>query len=271
MKVRVERVAFHAAHACNLACESCAHYSNYGFAGLVEPAEIDRQLAPWSPRLAPDNCNITGGEPTLNPQLADIVRIARRHFPRPNVLRLISNGFFLERPPGLLGAMLETGCELAISEHSKAPDYQEKFRAIRAAADEWRARGVNVRIEPYLDAERWLRRYTGHGATMLPPQDGRPARSWAICRVRHCLYVHENALWKCPPLAFLPMLKAKFPELPAAWDPYLAYKPLAPGCTDAELAAFVERGPEAVCSMCPAAPRRYSKPSPLVRLRARTA
>jgi hypothetical protein len=47
------------------------------------------------------------------------------------------------------------------------------------------------------------------------------------------------------------------------WRPYLAYRPLGPECSDAELRKFVSREDESYCSMCPAAPEPFELPSPL--------
>jgi hypothetical protein len=49
----------------------------------------------------------------------------------------------------------------------------------------------------------------------------------------------------------------------AAWKPYLAYAPLAPGSSDDELDEFLAREEEAACAMCPAQPQPFAIPLPL--------
>jgi hypothetical protein len=47
------------------------------------------------------------------------------------------------------------------------------------------------------------------------------------------------------------------------WQPYLDYQPLAPGCSDDELAEFLGREEESYCGMCPANPEKFKLPVPL--------
>src|SRR6185436_18524483 len=102
----------------------------------------------------------------------------------------------------------------------------------------------------------WTRRYQGYGATMLPFADNDQRRSWEICPAKFCKQLHLGKLWKCAPLAYLPMQKAKYP-LSADWDPYLRYVPLEASCSEAELDAFVALEDEAACRMCSAVPRHF--------------
>ncbi len=57
-------------------------------------------MAPWVGRLAPESFCLVGGEPTINPKLAEMVYLAARFWPR-SQLRLITNGFFLHKHPRL--------------------------------------------------------------------------------------------------------------------------------------------------------------------------
>src|SRR5262245_42354681 len=92
----ITQLELHVAHSCNLTCESCSHYSNQGHKGLLDLATADAWLSSWSSRLAPGHFNLVGGEPTLNPDLSNFVRLARRHWPTAQ-LRVITNGFLLHR------------------------------------------------------------------------------------------------------------------------------------------------------------------------------
>ena len=47
------------------------------------------------------------------------------------------------------------------------------------------------------------------------------------------------------------------------WDGYLAYQPLEPDCSRAELDAFAALEDEAACGMCPANERQFELPLPL--------
>src|ERR1039457_5198589 len=75
------RLELHVTHACNLACESCSHYSDQGHAGNLDLAHADRWMAAWSNRFAVEEFVLLGGVPTIHPRLSDFVVLARRHWP----------------------------------------------------------------------------------------------------------------------------------------------------------------------------------------------
>lgn len=72
----------------------------------------------------------------------------------------------------------------------------------------------------------------------------------------------EGKIWKCGPLAYLPMQNAKH-GLSGQWEPYLRYEAIDAGCSDEELRAFLAREEESYCGMCPANPEKFDLPLPL--------
>ncbi len=257
----VPLLELHVTHACNLACESCSHYSDHGHRGNLDPSEADRWMAAWSGRLRVDHFNLLGGEPTIHPRLAEFVTLVRRHWPDARI-SIVTNGFFLHRHPDLPAALRAAGrADIWLSVHHGDAAYTERLRPAREMLANWqRDHGIEVHIRPSLD--QWTRRYRGFGAEMLPFEDGRPRRSWEICPSRWYKQLHDGKIWKCPPLAYLGMQKARY-ELSEQWDPYLRYRPLDPSCGDRELDAFLAIEDEAVCSMCSAEPRRFALPNPM--------
>jgi hypothetical protein len=126
----VERLELHVTHACNLACDSCSHYSNHGHSGNLDPALADRWMKAWSDRLLVKEFNLLGGEPSIHPRLSEFVLMVRRHWPAAYIL-IITNGFFLHRHPGLPATLAAAGnCELALSIHHDGAAYTERLRPI---------------------------------------------------------------------------------------------------------------------------------------------
>ena len=85
-----------AAEHCNLNCKACDN-----FAPLAEPEFVDlKQLQNDLARLGElfehkcDYIELTGGEPLLNPNLIEIIKLARDAFPYCNI-RVFSNGILL--------------------------------------------------------------------------------------------------------------------------------------------------------------------------------
>jgi hypothetical protein len=85
----------------------------------------------------------------------------------------------------------------------------------------------------------------------MPYEHNNPRQSWEKCLSKHAIQLHENKLWKCPALAYLPMQSKKY-NLSDKWNVYLKYQPLEPDCSDDELEKFLNKEDESYCSMCPA-------------------
>jgi hypothetical protein len=263
--LNVNHLEIHVAHACNLRCESCSHYSDQGHGGIVALAEADRWMAAWSQRLQPVTFSLVGGEPALHPRLSEFVRIARRHWPDA-FLRIVTNGFFLHRHPELPRVLQgDPKAHIYLSIHHRSPEYLQLLRPNYRLLGEW-ARTYGLHVSLYDSVKLWRRSYRGSGAAMQPYADGDPRRSWETCLSRGCPQLFEARLWKCAQLAYLGMQHARHPLAPP-WQPYLAYRPLEPGCSDAELAAFFAREEEPFCGMCPATPEHFELPCPLPRRR----
>ena len=263
---RLPNLEIHVAHSCNLACESCAHYSNHGHKGIVDLAAAERWMTPWVGRLKPAHFSLVGGEPTIHPDLAGFVRLARRMWPA-TPIRLVTNGFFLHRHPDLPSALQAAApAWIDLSIHHDAPDYRVRIAPILELARRWQAQyRLDIRFNESF--RHWTRRYHGFGAAMKPFTDGNPRRSWEICPARTCPQILEGRIYKCAVLAYLPMQQARY-GLGPEWAPSLGYRPLEPGCSDEALEEFFAREEEAVCGMCPAERRSFALPNPLPSARA---
>lgn len=257
----VRNLELHVTHACNLACESCSHYSNQGHKGLLAPEEAGEWMARWSPRLAPQQFVLLGGEPMIHPRFPEFLPLVRRSWPKARI-RIVTNGFYLHRHPTLPEAMAAAGgAYLVVSIHHDDPDYLARLAPMWGLIRGWIERhAVEVHFLP--SHRWWTRRYRGTGAAMEPYDDGDPRRSWEICPAKYSPQIHEGRLWKCAPLAYLGMQHARY-GLGPQWAPYLAYRPLAADCSDAELHAFFAREEEAACAMCPAVAQPFKMPVPL--------
>lgn len=259
------KLELHVAHGCNLSCESCSHYSNHAHSGTVSLEEADRWMGLWARRVSVSRFTILGGEPTIHPQLPAFVGLVRRHWPEATI-DIVSNGFFLHRHPTLPAILAaDRDAQLSISVHHDSEEYRERLKPVFELLEAWRREhGLRIDIRP--SNKNWTRRYQGFGDTMLPFEDGDPRASWEICPARHCKQLHAGQIWKCAPLAYLPMQKAKY-RLSDKWDAYLAYKPLEPTCSKAELRAFAALEDEGACGMCSSKKRLFELPNPLRRPR----
>ena len=175
----LNRLELHVTHACNLTCDSCCHYSNHGHRGNLDPALADRWMAAWRDRVAVAEFNLLGGEPTIHPRLPEFVTLVRRHWPAAHI-RIITNGFFLDRHPDLPATLAAAGnAEIALSVHHDEPGYLEPTLVPRSIGSKPGSAitGSRLTFGSHISSER---RYRGFGSTMLPFEDGHARQSWEI-------------------------------------------------------------------------------------------
>ena len=226
----------------------------------VEEAQTSMQA--WSKRIQPRTFRLLGGEPTLNLHLTEILYVARDNWPHSR-LALTTNGFFLSRHRGLPRALHELNVDVTWTIHHRSPEYVQRAVEIRKIWDSW-LRSGRFGFHVANASDYWTRRYHGRREEAMPFSDGDPRSSWHNCAAKYCRQLFEGKLWKCSPIAYLQLQKKTHPRLSAQWDRYLAYEALKPDCSQDELTAFVRREEEEICHMCPAHPKRFEKPSPLI-------
>ncbi len=287
-KVKVTQIETHVTDACNLKCEKCTHFSQEGHSGRETVDSFRAHNEPWSKRLDPRFFLVLGGEPTLNPDLVEILIEARRLWQDAEI-RLVTNGFFLHRFPMLAEVLPGCRIRLDVSIHHDDPRYLAKLQEVKELCAGW---GVPIAWrESFRD---WKAYYQGEGKDARPFDDKNLQASWGACESKWCMTIKNGLLYKCPMTAHLQDHVRKFgddcgtcrgtgdvedyslvPEgltvdcpdckgnRKSGWAPYLDYKPLEPTCTDAEMAEFTSRKAESCCGMCPANPQHLSKPYPV--------
>ncbi|MDE2020464.1 MAG: radical SAM protein [Patescibacteria group bacterium] len=250
----------HLSHACNFTCESCSHYSNYHFSGNLPLETAEAWYQKWALRLRPFRINLLGGEPAINPKLTEHVVLARKYWPAAE-LYLYTNGFLLHRHPQFPAAVRNVGnFIIKLSRHYNSAEYEKTFEQVVSLLKTWQSQyGIKFAVSESFS--KWTMRYIDQDHQLSPFHDNNPKQSWEICNAKYCLQMHEGKLWKCPILAYLPMVKQKL-GLSKEWDQYLTYKPLDPDCSESELHEFLARREEPFCSACPAFKRPFPKNDP---------
>lgn len=255
--ITIPKLEMHVTHACNLHCDGCSHYSNYGFTRGIGFEEFSDWLHCWKNRIVPQQLKLLGGEPSLLPNLIKYLAAAREIWPTTNLL-LTTNGFFINRHPDLFAALIKYSCGVHFSLHSREIQYVEKI----AKALETLEAVCRQNKLPFMFStdQGWVRHYEGIGSDMRPYNDGDYQQSWQKCLSRTCLNLANNRLYKCPQLAYLPLVARKFNlHQVDEWKPYLTYEGLSHLSTYEELKSFLKRNDEAesCCGMCPVNPVPY--------------
>jgi hypothetical protein len=257
----VANLEVHAWHGCNLACESCSHYSSLGMRGGPTAQICEDWMGSWAQRLSPRTFSIVGGEPTLNRDLARIVQSAASIWPRSEI-RVVTNGFLLAKHTELPAVMskLRGRAFLEISSHHGSEEFQAKFRPVRELAEGWEKDGVDIRIK---SADQiWTRRYAVNG-DQVDFLNGDPRSAWQSCVGKHSKQIYLGKLWKCPPITYFDLLPSSVRVEPFWRNLAGSYKALPADCSDDELATFLGREEEDVCRLCPSKLERFELPNPL--------
>ena len=257
---------YHVAHGCNLSCQQCSHYSNFHVAGklpTIEDAEAD--YAKWSHRLKPRRFALLGGEPLLNPQIIEHIKLARKHWSDSNLM-LVTNGFFLHRFPKLPAVLVDTNCRLEVSQHGSHDNYLKRFREVKRLVWRWREEHPGIQIKIRRSHRGWMRQYKVENGKPMP-FDSKPDAAFKVCMQKTCTQlVGGGLLAKCPALAYFAQLETKLNlhNLPQ-WQLFRDYKAIMPDATDDELRTFIETKAIPQCGLCPSNRTAFVNPDPLKR------
>lgn len=248
------------ANGCNLTCQSCSHYTNVGGGKNLDTNTVVSWIKNWNNRVLPENFIIMGGEPTLNKNLISITKASLDLWRFSNI-KIITNGYFLEKHPELPKIMHKSRIFLEISLKSNDSEYLKQIRPVQELIKDWTNK-FDIKVAWRSDYENWLKVYHGYGPNILPFKDENPAKSYEVCGQKVCRVLHDGRIWKCPRLAYLHTYKFKLHE---DWDYYLKYKPLDSRCSFKQIKNFFETKEIPECAMCPAKKLKMDLPSPIVK------
>jgi len=262
--VEVPNIEWHIAHACNLTCYGCGHFSNHAHKGVVKYKELEVWYKSWHNKILPLNINILGGEPLLNKDIYNILDLTRKYWNNPKTtIALVTNGFLLYKYPDLPKYLKNNNIELHLSKHSNDKEYVEKFQSAIDIANNWRDE-YDIFFKIFYSTEEWYEIYKGYGNNMMPFEDNDHEESWNNCSTgQDCFQILDNKIYKCSPLAYLQLQKEIY-TLSEKWNHYLQYKPLESTATQEEVQEFFNRKAESYCSMCPKNPKLSTHKNPMV-------
>lgn len=97
---KMERLHFevHLADHCNLNCKGCSHFSPLSDKGFVNLEELKNDFGRICAITKGDvrSIELLGGEPLLNPEIIEIVKVTRRYFQN-TFIEIITNGLLLNQ------------------------------------------------------------------------------------------------------------------------------------------------------------------------------
>lgn len=97
-RLKLSALQLHAVSRCTLACAGCSSRSPAAPAEIADPAEVFRDLSALNTAASCTFLRVTGGEPLLHPDLAGLLKAARRSGIA-SCIQLLTNGTLLDKRP----------------------------------------------------------------------------------------------------------------------------------------------------------------------------
>lgn len=175
---------FHIADHCNLNCKACSHYS-----GLVKEPHFPNleQFTRDLERLHEfiDDIGvirILGGEPLLNPEVNEYIKLCRRLYP-PAVIRVVTNAILLPKmPESFFETLRECNAGIYISFY---PPLESKMPAIKQLLEEKR---VSFHVSPLIKSFKMRQALKAHD---------RAAESFLTCSRAACHTIYKGKIAVC--------------------------------------------------------------------------
>lgn len=184
---------FHIADQCNLNCKACEHYS-----GLVKEAHFPKleKFTRDFERLHEfindiGVIRILGGEPLLNPEVNEYIKLSRRLYPQTNIF-VVTNAILLPKMPESFFATLRE-CRAGIH-ISFYPPLESKMPAIRRLLEEKRVQFFISPLNKTFTMKQTLNRHD------------RPTEIFLQCFQANCHNLYEGKVASC----FLPFTTKYF-------------------------------------------------------------
>jgi cyclic pyranopterin phosphate synthase len=173
----------HVVDHCNLRCAQCCTLSPWLPDRFVDPGQLERDLTSASRVLAPAVFKLTGGEPSLHPNLVECIEAARASKISP-VLSMSTNGWLAPRLPDRVFQLLD---RITLSVYASAP---LPARTLAHVESRCRAHDVRLTIKPIGVFQE---------ITPASPGDEEQARRvYASCWLRaRCHTIHGGRFYPC--------------------------------------------------------------------------
>lgn len=257
-KLIVPHLEIHAAHACNLKCISCSHYSYSTFQKNSNLEDFENQFFCWSKKINPRVIRVLGGEPFINKELDKLIVILRKYFYKTNNFELYTNGLLIKNSNIDLSFIEKNNISLVISIHSNNSEYLKRLKENTEFLD-------NKKIKYYTvnSIINWRKTHNVINGIVTPFYDNNERKSWEVCRAKNCKQLYDNKIYKCPQTTYIKMIKNY--KIHEDYSPMLNYKPLEfkEDLSLETIKEFWNIKEENICKMCPANVINIKKGNPM--------
>ncbi|SEP40933.1 radical SAM protein [Propionispora vibrioides] len=170
---------------CNLKCKGCTHFSNLYTNNSIYDIELfKKDLSKLEENFNILYFRLLGGEPLLNPDLVQYIKITRTILPSTDI-RIVTNGLLIlqQKEDVLFHVMKQYNISFDISSYQ--PTRKIKHSIIK------KLDAYDLRYRFSIDIETFNALLTMHGKN-------NPQISQEKCFNRGCRFLREGKLYKCP-------------------------------------------------------------------------
>ena len=240
--------------------------SDYLRTGHETAKQAQSWLEAWSSKISPKKVVVSGGEPLLNPEINDWLRLIRRTWPD-CMIEISSNGTNFKKSEILktLGEIGNSLLYLTCHHHTIGIGFEQFRNELVEAIDQDQGWEHAANTDPNISmkmqkgtafvaagiAEIFVRTYHGVGPSMRPWQSKSAAESHAVCASPRNPILYKNRLFKCSPVANLKdTLTMHKLDTNATWWDYLKYQGYGPEDDIQAFVADIGQPNLKICTMC---------------------
>jgi organic radical activating enzyme len=238
---KIDYLEFYITNVCNLTCENCNRFNNHSFKGWQKWQDYQDIYAEWGKYISIDHLVIMGGECLLNPDIIQWATGLKRIWPDAGI-ELLSNGYHINRVPGLYQLLSSQMAWLGITVHNTDTQEQlfDEIRMFLKSPIIETQHSVDVRS--FKDSNN-IKITTGTNSefttsAVIPLTNDKfslhqsdPVQAHGHCPFAQnkCYHMSHGKLYKCGPVALFPEFDEQFDlELSAADKELLhSYQPLS--------------------------------------------
>jgi hypothetical protein len=195
-KPRLGQLEVHMSDMCNLHCKGCGHFCSLVKENVFpDEALFDRDMKQLRELFwGIGRLKLLGGEPLLNRNLPNFVRIARNNFPDADLI-ISTNATLVTGSLGsLFSAMRDCHCLFEISLY---PIMHHKIDGVKKMLE---ANGVHYTLS---DKGQFIK-------TLSTNPESKKEESFAACLYRHCHYLREGKIATCAEPLLAHLLNERF-------------------------------------------------------------
>jgi organic radical activating enzyme len=266
-----ERLVIHSHHGCNLKCSGCNHHSeNIDPNEKIDTDALIKDLGRLISFVDIRLITVLGGEPLLNPKgTYDICKFLLDNNKR---VKLVTNGYYLDKNEEWIFECIERGMTLKISVHPSIEDngrakLNQKILSFckKAIAKKikFQRRNTNytdqdfswIEISPEWERKEFWFHLFRYDGDKVYPYNSIKEEAFKICESA-CPTLYKSKMYKCAHAAYFKEQLAIREQLKdPAWDRYISYSGADINNTD-EMNKFNRDvyEPEEICSSCPSTP-----------------